>query len=110
MDDMIPANETRRIYRHAPCLFWLAIVSALTLASSAIADSTPSFWDPQLHLDRPDTSGLRAIRFLTADDYPPLDFARADGSLSGFNVEVARAICEELLIGCTIQARAWDTL
>jgi polar amino acid transport system substrate-binding protein len=53
---------------------------------------------------------LRAIRFLTADDYPPLDFARADGSLSGFNVEIARAICEELPIGCTIQARSWDTL
>ena len=53
---------------------------------------------------------LRAIRFLTDDDYPPLDFALADGSLSGFNVDIARAICEELHIGCTIQARRWDTL
>ena len=58
----------------------------------------------------PDLSALRAIRFLTDDDYPPLDFALADGSLIGFNVEIARAICEELHIGCTIQARRWDTL
>jgi polar amino acid transport system substrate-binding protein len=82
----------------------------LALASPALADSAPSFWDPALHLDRPDISGLRAIRFLTDDDYPPLNFARADGSLAGFNVEIARAICEELHIGCTIQARRWDTL
>jgi polar amino acid transport system substrate-binding protein len=82
----------------------------LALAPPALADTAPSFWDPALHLERPDISGLRAIRFLTDDDYPPLNFARADGSLAGFNVEIARAICEELHIGCTIQARRWDTL
>ncbi len=87
-----------------------ALAAALAFASPALADSTPDLWDPALHLERPDISGLRAIRFLTADDYPPLDFARADGSLSGFNVEIARAICEELLIGCTIQARSFETL
>ena len=53
---------------------------------------------------------MRAIRFLTEDDYPPMNFALADGTLTGFNVEIARAICEELEIGCTIQARRWDTL
>jgi polar amino acid transport system substrate-binding protein len=81
------------------------------LGSSAVrADSAPGLWDPGLRLERPDISGLRAIRFLTSDDYPPLNFARADGSLSGFNVEIAREICEELHIGCTIQARRFDTL
>jgi len=71
---------------------------------------TPSFWDPGLRLERPDLSGLRAIRFLTSDDYPPLNFALDDGTLTGFNVEIARAICGELEIACTIQARRWDTL
>jgi polar amino acid transport system substrate-binding protein len=89
----------------------LVTVVALTGAGGA-ADRlpAPSFWDPELHLERPDLSALRAIRFLTDDDYPPLNFALADGSLIGFNVEIARAICEELHIGCTIQARRWDTL
>jgi polar amino acid transport system substrate-binding protein len=101
-----------------PAKFWrrshsaLAALLGLILASlsAAFADPTPSFWDPDLHLERPDISAIRAIRFLTDDDYPPLNFARTDGALSGFNVEIARAICEELQIGCTIQARAWDTL
>ena len=87
------------------------VVIALALAGAmAYADPAPSFWDPALHLEKPDISGVRAIRFLTADDYPPLNFARGDGELSGFNVEIARAICEELHIGCTIQARRFDTL
>ena len=92
--------------------FFGALVVFVGLAGVAAAprDGAPSFWDPGLHSERPDLSGLRAIRFLTDDDYPPLNFALADGSLTGFNVEIARAICEELHIGCTIQARRWDTL
>ena len=63
-----------------------------------------------MRLDKPNLTGLRAIRFLTSDDYPPLNFALSDGTLTGFNVEIARAVCEELQIACTIQARRWDTL
>jgi polar amino acid transport system substrate-binding protein len=88
----------------------LALAATLTLAFPARADPVPSLWDPALHLDKPDLGGLKAIRFLTADDYPPLDFAMPDGSLTGFNVDIARAVCEELRLPCTIQARRWDTL
>ncbi|MDB5649816.1 MAG: transporter substrate-binding protein [Hyphomicrobiales bacterium] len=70
----------------------------------------PSFWDPQRRLEKPDTSALRLIRFITEDDYPPFNFALPDGSLTGFNVEIARALCEELKVACTIQPRRWDTL
>jgi polar amino acid transport system substrate-binding protein len=88
----------------------LAALFCAGLSVGATEPVTPSFWDPGLRLDRPDLSGVRVIRFLTADDYPPLNFILADGTLTGFNVEIARAICEELEIGCTIQARRWDTL
>lgn len=53
---------------------------------------------------------LRSIRFLTEDDYPPFHFALPGGALAGFDVDLARAICEELKIACTIQARRFDTL
>jgi polar amino acid transport system substrate-binding protein len=72
--------------------------------------SVPSLWDPDAQIDRPELVGVRALRFLTDDDYPPLDFALPDGTLAGFNVDVARAICGELQVACTIQARRWDTL
>lgn len=70
----------------------------------------PDFWDPQRRMERPDTSGLRIIRFVTDDEYPPFGFIGADGALTGFNVDLARAICEELKVVCTIQARRFDTI
>ena len=91
----------------------LTALGAWPCSEVAIAASqpfVPSFSDPALRPERPDLSGMRAIRFLTADDYPPLNFALDDGTLAGFNVEIARAICQTLEIGCTIQARPFDTL
>jgi polar amino acid transport system substrate-binding protein len=70
----------------------------------------PSFWDPQQRLEKPDLAGLHAIRFLTEEDYPPFHFAMPDGSLAGFDVDLARAICEELKLACTIQQRRFDLL
>jgi len=70
----------------------------------------PSFWDPHHRVAKPDLSGLRTLRFLTEDDYPPFHFALPDGTLSGFDVDLARAICVELKITCTVQARRFDTL
>ncbi|ARP98624.1 transporter substrate-binding domain-containing protein [Pseudorhodoplanes sinuspersici] len=70
----------------------------------------PGFWDPKRRPERPDLSRLSQIRFMTETDYPPFNYAGADGNPVGFNVELARLICEELKITCTIQMRRFDTL
>jgi polar amino acid transport system substrate-binding protein len=70
----------------------------------------PNFWDPRGRQERPDLTGLRTVRFLTEDEFPPLHFAGPDGNPTGFSVELARAACERLAITCTIQARRFDTL
>lgn len=88
----------------------LALTSASSPARCEDAGFVPSFWDPNRRLTRPDTSAIHLIRFLTTDDFPPFDFALPDGSLTGFSVDLARAVCEELKVSCTIQARRWDTL
>ena len=56
----------------------LPFLSGSALAAAADAVAIPSFSDPALRLDRPSLTGLRAIRFLTSDDYPPLNFALPD--------------------------------
>jgi polar amino acid transport system substrate-binding protein len=82
-------------------------------AGSAAAQSRPEdspFFDLARKPERVELTGQRVIRFLTDDDYPPFNFLGADGQLTGFNVDLARAICRELRAACTIQARRWDTL
>jgi polar amino acid transport system substrate-binding protein len=108
---LVERRRPRRRPRSPRSAWRPTLLAAFAIAAAvARADPVPSLWDPALHLDKPDLSRLKAIRFLTADDYPPLDFALADGSLAGFNVEIARAVCEQLRLPCTIQARRWDTL
>ena len=70
----------------------------------------PSYWNPDAPPEKPDTAGIGAIRFVTTDDYPPFGFALQDGTPAGFEVDLARALCDELQVTCTIQARAWGTI
>src|SRR5580700_11911252 len=70
----------------------------------------PGFWDPRRRPERPDLSKVQTIRFLTDMDYPPFDYAGADGNPAGFNVDLARLLCDEIKATCTIQARRFDLL
>ncbi len=70
----------------------------------------PGFWDPRRRPERPDLSRVSTIRFLTETDYPPFNYAGPDGNPAGFNVDLARAICEEIKAQCTVQQRRFDTL
>jgi polar amino acid transport system substrate-binding protein len=92
---------------------------AMLLASSPVpaelagADPgvrVPGFWDPRRRPERPDLSRVSVIRFLTETDYPPFNFAGPDGNPEGFNIDLARAMCEELKLACTIQMRRFETL
>src|SRR5580698_6140453 len=72
--------------------------------------TVPGFWDPRRRPERPDLARIQAIRFLTDLDYPPFDYAGQDGNPVGFNVDLARLICDEVKVACTVQARPFDTL
>jgi len=77
-------------------------------ANAAVA--IPGFWDPRRRPERPDTSRITLIRFITEIDYPPFNYSGPDGNPAGFNIDLARMICEELKIACTEQMRRFDTL
>jgi polar amino acid transport system substrate-binding protein len=79
-------------------------------AQPAPTASAPAFWDPRRRPERPDMGRLTLIRFMTEVDYPPFNYAGPDGNPAGFNVDLARLICEELGVSCTIQMRRFDTL
>nr|WP_247876816.1 transporter substrate-binding domain-containing protein [Ochrobactrum sp. CM-21-5] len=39
---------------------------------------------------------------------PPLNYVQSDGTLAGFEVEIAKALCEEMKAECEIVAQEWD--
>jgi len=80
---------------------------------AALAEpSVPNYWDEKARQPRPDISAFERIRFLTTIDFPPFSFLDDAGRLTGFNAELARAICRELDIipRCQIQGLPWDEL
>jgi polar amino acid transport system substrate-binding protein len=110
-----------------PLRFGLALMAVLAGALVSISAGTspaaaqdgaaaprgaavPGFWDPRRRPERPDLSRIQSIRFLTELDYPPFDYAAPDGNPAGFNVDLARLLCDEIKATCTIQARRFDML
>lgn len=90
----------------------VALLAAVLLSGAAAAAEVtiPNLWDPRARPEKPDLAGLRVIRFLTDDEYPPLHFLDPDGMPTGFAVDLARAACDELKVSCTVQVRRFDTL
>jgi polar amino acid transport system substrate-binding protein len=72
----------------------------------------PDFWDAGERLAKPDLSELPRLRFLTTTDFPPFNFLDQSGRLAGFNVDLAREICDvlEITAKCQIQALPWNEL
>jgi polar amino acid transport system substrate-binding protein len=123
----LSSDSTRTVSRR----LWRAHVAALTVALCAglmcwpvarpLAQTgakagpaspavVPGFWDPRRRPERPDLTRLSGVRFMTEVDYPPFNFAGPDGNPVGFNVDLARSLCEELKVTCTLQMRRFDTL
>jgi polar amino acid transport system substrate-binding protein len=90
---------------------WVGAAPARAQAPEAGAGvQVPGFWDPRRRPERPDLGRINLIRFLTETDFPPFNFAGPDNNPQGFNVDLARMLCEELKIPCTIQMRRFETL
>jgi polar amino acid transport system substrate-binding protein len=95
----------------APNIAQEGIVPKAGMSPGGVASAAvPGFWDPRRRPERPDLSRIQSIRFLTELDYPPFDYAGTDGNPAGFNVDLARLLCAEINITCTIQARRFDLL
>lgn len=48
------------------------------------------------------------LKIGTEGAYPPFNVINADGSLGGFDVDIAKAICEEINAECEFVTQEWD--
>lgn len=92
-----------------------AILASFILAAVASgasrAQTVPDYWDERQGVAKAELEIAR-LRFLTTTDFFPFSFLDAQGRLSGFHLDLARAICIELdlLDRCQIQALPFDEL
>lgn len=70
---------------------------ALLLTTAVLAFSAPAFAQEQA-----------VIRIATEGAYPPFNLVAPDGTLKGFDVDIANALCDEMKAKCTIVAQDWD--
>jgi len=96
---------------------WVGVILTSLIASGpafaqAARIETPNFIDQTYRLPQPDLAQRTTIRFLTATDFPPFNFLDERGRLVGLNVDLVRAICEELNVTrlCQIEARPFAEL
>jgi polar amino acid transport system substrate-binding protein len=86
----------------------LALLGGLSVP--ALAQNLPNHVDPSARDELPEAASVPALRFLTTSDYPPFNYRGAGGALVGFNVDLARAICEDLKAVCTIQSWPFEQI
>lgn len=92
------------------CLFLVLFVVSATGTIFSQEIGIPNFWDPNERFIKPATTKLESIRFITTTDFPPFSFVGGEKQITGFHIDLARAICSELgmLSACQIQALPWS--
>ncbi|WP_198875844.1 transporter substrate-binding domain-containing protein [Devosia sediminis] len=86
----------------------LGAIALALFATPAFAQPLPYHADPDAREMLPSLTPIPAIRFLTTADFPPFNFRDTGGELVGFNIDLAKRICAEVNVACTIQAWPWD--
>ncbi len=82
-----------RFTRRIPLMAWLAAAGLLLLApvSAQAQAAAPS-----------------KLRVGVEGNYPPFSRLGTDGKLSGFDIDIALAVCERMKVECTLVQQEWD--
>ncbi len=87
----------------------LALFSALTLVGCNNSQNTPEPTDStDARQDVVADGSAEVLRVATEGAYAPFNYTNADGTLGGFDVDIANAICADMQVTCQISAQDWD--
>ena len=93
------------------CVLLIGAVSAAGAQQGGTDEAEPEAAEElETMRPKPDLTDLDQVRFLTDSDFPPFNYLDEEGSLTGFNVDLARSICEELVVECDVRSVDWSEL
>ncbi|MFQ0813853.1 amino acid ABC transporter [Brucella anthropi] len=100
--------------RYLPKLL-IALAFASSACDAGASDAqvqAPSFINQKERLPLPSLQAFSRLRFLTTVDFPPFNMLGDQGQLSGYNIDLAKAICHQLAADdiCQIEAVPWSEL
>jgi lysine-arginine-ornithine-binding protein len=72
----------------------LKIVMAAALLAAAAGSAAAKDW--------------KVVRIGTEGAYPPFNYIDSDKQLQGFDVDITKAMCDEMKVQCTFVAQDWD--
>ncbi|GAA0593866.1 transporter substrate-binding domain-containing protein [Paenochrobactrum glaciei] len=88
------------------------VISSTFFGQAFAAPAQPQFINNPIKQKPTDLTGLTRLRFLTTTDFTPFNSMNAQGQLTGYNIDLARALCRELKLEniCQIEALPWNEL
>lgn len=83
---------------------------ALSIEFAFASDPKATVFFNPLSRERSQESKINSLRMVTVDDFTPFSSFTADGKLGGIHVDLAKAICAELIVedSCTLQVVAFE--
>ena len=88
-------------------LLWSSMTVTAALMLSACGQSSNEAADSNADAPAAETAG-KTIRIATEGAYPPFNYTNADGTLAGYDIDVANALCDQMQVKCEIVAQDWD--
>ena len=87
----------------------LAMAALLTLAGCSNGQNDANDANDDVSPDAAEAAATGdVLRIGTEGAYAPFNYTNADGTLGGFDVDIANAICADMKITCEITAQDWD--
>ena len=85
-----------------------ATLVALSLAACAPKADKPADKPAAANGAAPAAAAPLTIKFGSDATYAPFEFTSPSGEITGFDIDIAKAMCEELKATCTFQNQDWD--
>ncbi|WP_420230086.1 ABC transporter substrate-binding protein [Psychrobacter sp. ER1] len=85
----------------------LALATAFTVAGCSNSQESAADTNPEATETTAVSTG-DVLRIGTEGAYAPFNYTNADGTLGGFDVEIANALCADMHVTCEIVAQDWD--